>query len=129
MSDSSDANSLNTQILQLKEENRQLRQRVSYVSPHKKITKQQKLTNNNPNDNDESNFSLGLSDHLAGSRSEYSVAEVRLQQGGLHPRPVPEAEGEPRAGPDAGFGLGELRAAPPGDLPAQHPAGGQDQRV
>lgn len=31
VSDSSDANSLNTQILQLKEENRQLKQRVSYV--------------------------------------------------------------------------------------------------
>lgn len=41
MLDSSDANSLNTQILQLKEENRQLKQRVAYVSSNQPPQKYQ----------------------------------------------------------------------------------------
>lgn len=33
-----------------------------------------------------------------GAEPEFSVAEVRLQQGGLHPKFVPQAEGDVRPG-------------------------------
>lgn len=35
---------------------------------------------------------------FSGAESEFSVAEVRLQQGGLHPKFMPQAEGVARPG-------------------------------
>lgn len=57
---------------------------------------------------------------LLGAGFEHSVAKVRLQQGGLHPRFVSEVEGEHRAElDDARRGLGQHGAAAAGDLQTQ----------
>lgn len=121
----SDLNAAKSQIRQLQEENQQLKQRVSYVSlglafPHSAQTASPVWG---------SQFKPCGCVRLAGAGFELPVAEVRLQQGGVHPGVGSEAEGELRAGPDAGRGLHPDRPAPPGDFQAQRPPGGKNQGV
>ena len=64
-----------------------------------------------------------------GSRSEFSVAEVWRQQGGLHQRFMSEAEGDLWAGLDAGAGLCKHWVASSWDLQAQRVTWREDDRV
>lgn len=64
-----------------------------------------------------------------GAGPELSVAEVRLQQRGLHPWFVSEAEGEQRAGVRAARGPRQLRPTSAGDFSPQHLTGGEDTGV
>lgn len=66
---------------------------------------------------------------LVGSRSEFSVAEVWRQQGGLHQGFMSEAEGDLWAGNDAGAGLCKHWVASSWDLQAQRLTRGEDGRV
>lgn len=64
-----------------------------------------------------------------GAGSKLPVAEIRLQQGGVHQGFVSEAEGELRPGPAAGDGLHQNRDPPSGDFQAQLLTGGENQGV
>lgn len=75
------------------------------------------------------NFLLVCWSFFLGPKSEFSVAEVRLQQGGLYPRFMSEAEGDLWAGLDAWTWLCEQRSAAAGDFQAQWLTRGEDERV
>lgn len=66
---------------------------------------------------------------LLGTKPEYSVAEVWLQQGGLYKRFMSEAEGQHRAGLDACDGLHQHWIASSGDFQAQRFTGGENEGV
>lgn len=60
---------------------------------------------------------------FSGAESEFSVAEVRLQPGGLHSKSMPQAEGDARPG------LHEHGAAASRDFQAEQLTERKDERV